>query len=58
MDHIFIDPKRIADDSENGNIVRTGQFAFNKVVKHTIRNYRLHFEGPDCVVSNSYQVLK
>ena len=33
VDHVFTEPTRIAEDSENGSIVRTGQFAFNKVMK-------------------------
>lgn len=59
VDHIFIEPKRVADDIENGNIVRKGQFAFNKVMK--ANNTKLPIalrEGPDCVVSNSYQVFE
>lgn len=59
VDHIFTDPKRIAEDSENGSIVRTGQFAFNKVMKaHNTKLPIALREGPDCVVSNSYQVFK
>lgn len=59
VDHIFIDPKRIAEDSENGSIVRTGQFAFNKVMKsHNTKLPVALREGPDCVVSNSYQVFE
>ncbi len=59
VDHVFTDPKRVAEDVENGSIVRTGQFAFNKVMKS--HNTKLPFayrEGPDCVVSNSYQVFE
>lgn len=59
VEHIFTEPKRIAEDSENGNIVRTGQFAFNKVMK--ANNTKLPIalrKGPDCVVSNSYQVFQ
>lgn len=59
VDHVFTDPKRIAEDSENGSVVRTGQFAFNKVMK--ANNTKLPIalrEGPDCVVSNSYQVFE
>lgn len=33
VDHVFTDPKRVAEDAENGSVVRTGQFAFNKVMK-------------------------
>lgn len=59
VDHIFIEPKRVAEDSENGNIVRTGQFAFNKVMKaHNTKLPIALREGPDCVVSNSYQVFE
>ena len=59
VDHIFTEPKRIARDSENGNIVRTGQFAFNKVMKANRTKLPIAFrEGPDCVVSNSYQVFE
>lgn len=59
VDHVFTDPKRIAEDTENGSVVRTGQFAFNKVMK--ANNTKLPIalrEGPDCVVSNSYQVFE
>lgn len=59
IDHVFTEPKRIAENSENGCIVRTGQFAFNKVMK--AHNTKLPFalrEGPDCVVSSSYQVFR
>ncbi len=59
VDHIFTDPKRIAEDSENGSVVRTGQFAFNKVMKsHNTKLPIALREGPDCVVSNSYQVFE
>ena len=59
VDHVFTDPKRIAEDAENGNIVRTGQFAFNKVMKaHNTKLPIALRDGPDCVVSNSYQVFE
>ena len=55
VDHLFTDPKRIAEDTENGSIVRTGQFAFNKVMKaHNTKLPIALREGPDCVVSSSY----
>lgn len=58
VEHIFTDPKRIAEDCENGSIVRQGQFAFNKVMKaHGTKLPIALREGPDCVVSNSYQVF-
>lgn len=59
VDHTFTDPKRIAEDVENGCIVRTGQFAFNKVMKaHNTKLPIALREGPDCVVSSSYQVFE
>lgn len=59
VDHVFTAPKRIAEDSENGSVVRTGQFAFNKVMKaHNTKLPIALREGPDCVVSNSYQVFE
>lgn len=59
VEHVFTDPKRVAEDSENGSIVRTGQFAFNKVMKaHNTKLPIALREGPDCVVSNSYQVFE
>lgn len=59
VDHVFTDPKRIAEDTENGSVVRTGQFAFNKVMKaHNTKLPIALREGPDCVVSNSYQVFE
>lgn len=58
VDHVFTDPKRVAEDAENGSVVRTGQFAFNKVMKaHNTKLPIALREGPDCVVSNSYQVF-
>ena len=59
VDHIFIEPKRVAEDSANGSVVRTGQFAFNKVMKaHNTKLPIALREGPDCVVSSSYQVFE
>lgn len=59
VDHIFTNPKRVAEDAENGCIVRTGQFAFNKVMKaHNTKLPIALREGPDCVVSSSYQVFE
>lgn len=59
VDHIFTDPKRVAENSENGSVVRTGQFAFNKVMKaHNTKLPVALREGLDCVVSNSYQVFE
>ena len=59
VDHVFMEPKRTAKDSKNGNVVRNGQFAFNKVMKaHNTKLPIALREGPDCVVSNSYQVFE
>ena len=59
VDHVFTDPKRVAEDAENGCVVRTGQFVFNKVMKaHNTKLPIALREGPDCVVSSSYQVFE
>ncbi len=59
VDHVFTEPKRVAEDSENGSVVRTGQFAFNKVMKSHGTKLPIALRiGADCVVSNSYQVFK
>ncbi len=59
VDHVFTEPKRVAENSESGSVVRTGQFAFNKVMKaHNTKLPIALREGPDCVVSNSYQVFE
>ena len=59
VDHVFTDPKRVAEDAENGSVVRTGQFAFNKVMKsHNTKLPIALREGPDCIVSSSYQVFE
>ena len=59
VDHVFTEPKRVAEDSENGSVVRSGQFAFNKVMKaHNTKLPIALREGPDCVVSNSYTVFE
>ena len=55
----FIPAKREAADKESTRIVRTGQFAFNKVVKSN--GTKLPFalrRGPDCIISGSYQVFE
>lgn len=59
VDHVFTAPKRIAESTESGSVVRTGQFAFNKVMKaHNTKLPIALREGPDCVVSSSYQVFE
>jgi type I restriction enzyme S subunit len=55
----FIPAKREAADKEGTKIVRTGQFAFNKVVK--ANGTKLPFAlrtGPDCIISSSYAVFQ
>lgn len=55
----FIPAKREADDQEGTKIVRTGQFAFNKVVKSNGTKLPIALrEGPDCVISSSYEVFE
>lgn len=55
----FTPAKREAENQEGTKIVRSGQFAFNKVVKGN--GTKLPFalrEGPDCVISSSYEVFE
>lgn len=55
----FIPAKREAEDQEGTKIVRTGQFAFNKVVKGNGTKLPIALrEGPDCVISSSYEVFE
>ena len=55
----FIPAKREAEDQEGTKIVRTGQFAFNKVVKSNASKLPIALrEGPDCVISSSYEVFE
>lgn len=55
----FIIAKREAEDQEGAKIVRTGQFAFNKVVKSNGTKLPIALrEGPDCVISSSYEVFE
>lgn len=55
----FITAKREAEDQEGTKIVRTGQFAFNKVVKSNGTKLPIALrEGPDCVISSSYEVFE
>lgn len=55
----FIPAKREAADKESTLIVRTGQFAFNKVVKSNGTKLPIALRrGPDCIISGSYQVFE
>lgn len=54
----FITAKREANDKESTKIVRTGQFAFNKVVKANRTKLPIALrKGPDCIISGSYAVF-
>lgn len=55
----FIPAKREAVDKESTRIVRTGQFAFNKVVKSNGTKLPIALRmGSDCIISGSYQVFE
>lgn len=55
----FIPAKREAEDKEGTKIVRTGQFAFNKVVKAGGTKLPIAYRtGLDCVISSSYAVFR
>ena len=55
----FIPAKREAENKEGAKIVRTGQFAFNKVVKANGTKLPIALRtGPDCIISSSYSVFQ
>jgi len=55
----FIPAKREATDSEGTKIVRTGQFAFNRVVKANGTKLPIALRtGSDCIISSSYAVFE
>ncbi len=55
----FIPAKREAEDQEGTKIVKPGQFAYNKVVKSNGTKLPIALrEGPDCVISCSYEVFE
>lgn len=54
----FQTPRQVAVDSENDQIVRTGQFAYNKATTRNGDKISIAYrEGPDCTVSSAYQVF-
>ena len=55
----FIPAKREAENQEGTKVVRTGQFAFNRVVKSNGTKLPIALrQGPDCVISSSYEVFE
>ena len=55
----FIPAKREAENQEGTKIVKTGQFAYNKVVKSNGTKLPIALrEGPNCVISSSYEVFE
>lgn len=54
----FQNPRQVAQDSENDQIVRRGQFAFNKATTRNGEKISIAYrEGEDCTVSSAYQVF-
>lgn len=54
----FQTPRQVAVDSENDQIVHTGQFAYNKATTRNGDKISIAYrEGPDCTVSSAYQVF-
>ena len=55
----FQNPRQVAENSANDQIVRTGQFAFNKATTRNGDKISIAYrEGPDCTVSSAYQVFR
>lgn len=54
----FQNPRQVALDSENDQIVRRGQFAFNKATTRNGEKISIAYrDGVDCTVSSAYQVF-
>ena len=54
----FQTPRQVAQDSENDQIVRRGQFAFNKATTRNGEKISIAYrDGEDCTVSSAYQVF-
>lgn len=54
----FQNPRQVAQDSENDQIVRRGQFAYNKATTRNGEKISIAYrEGEDCTVSSAYQVF-
>lgn len=55
----FISAKREAEDKESAKVVRSGQFAYNKVVKSNGTKLPIALrKGKTCIVSSSYSVFQ
>lgn len=54
----FQNPRQVAQNSENDQIVRKGQFAFNKATTRNGEKISIAYrDGEDCTVSSAYQVF-
>lgn len=54
----FQNPRQVAQDSENDQIVRQGQFAYNKATTRNGEKISIAYrDGEDCTVSSAYQVF-
>ena len=55
----FQNPKQVAENSSNDNIVRQGYFAYNRATTRNGEKISIAYrEGADCTVSSAYQVFK
>ena len=55
----FQTPRQVAVDSENDQIVRTGQFAYNKATTRNGEKISIALlSGEDCIISSSYTVFE
>lgn len=55
----FQTPRQVALDSENDQIVRKGQFAYNKATTRNGEKISIAYrDGEDCTVSSAYQVFR
>ena len=55
----FQNPRQVSENSANDQIVRKGQFAYNKATTRNGEKISIAYrEGPDCTVSSAYQVFR
>lgn len=55
----FQNPKQVAENSANDNIVRKGYFAYNRATTRNGDKISIAYrEGADCTVSSAYQVFR
>lgn len=59
IDKVFASPKQVSVAEKSAKIVRTGQFAYNRVTSRNSEKISIAYRtGEDCVISSAYQVFE